>query len=291
LNVRAPSSAKPRLIAVDLDGTLLNPQGIPHARDVRALKSLQTAGVVVTIITGRMYSGTRNAAEIVGIRGPVGCVDGSHVVSASTHETLFHKGFATSHAGALRDSFAASGPATFLFSGNAIVHDDAGEPYLEYVATWSPDITRTSSVVDHHLWDHEAGITAVVAVGSHEQIQGAAARIQAGVGEHAQVATFPTRPMGASAGCWGMIVRASGGDKGTALAWIASHHGIAIEETVTVGDWVNDVPMLRAAGRSYAMGQAPDLVKESVTHILDETPLTGGGVASAARHAFGIAVG
>ena len=248
-------STKPKLVAVDLDGTLLDALGNPHPADVKALRALQAVGVIVTIITGRLYSGTRRSAEALGIKGPVGCVDGSH--------------------------------ATFLFANDTIVHDEHGVPYLDYVSTWSTDVIRAKSVAEHPLWRHEAGVTAVVAVGTMPQIMGAAKHIEETVGVNAQVATFPTKPLKYLDAGWGMLVRAAGGNKGSALEWIANHHGVKMEETVAIGDWINDLPMLRAAGRSFAMGQAPDVVREGATDLLVETAGEGGGIARAVEIAFG----
>jgi hydroxymethylpyrimidine pyrophosphatase-like HAD family hydrolase len=87
---------------------------------------------------------------------------------------------------------------------------------------------------------------------------------------------------------WGCILRAEGGTKGTALAWIARHHNIDIDATVCVGDWLNDVPMMTVAGRSFAMGQSPDAVKSIVSDVLVETSSTGGGIATIARLVFGL---
>lgn len=288
--MRKPSDKKPKLIAVDLDGTLLDTMGNPHEADVRALRAVRSLGVVVTIVTGRLYSGTRRAAEALGLAGPVGCVDGSHVVSSATHKTLYHRGFERRHAEHLRRSFETSGPATFLFADDTIVHDQDGVPFLDYVSTWSTSVTRTERVVEHPLWEHEAGITAIVAVGTAGQILDAAKQVDTSLGTHAQIATFPTRPVGGAAGRWGMVVRASGGNKGSALEWIARHHGLELDETVAVGDWMNDVPMLKVAGRSFAMGQAPDEVKAHATDTLEETAQEGGGVASAVAAAFGVRV-
>ncbi len=281
------SSEKPKLVAVDLDGTLLDALGNPHPADVKALRALSALGVIVTIITGRLYSGTRRAAEALGIRGPVGCVDGSHVVSTETHKTLYHRGFEKDHAELVRSSFESAGPATFLFANDTIVHDAHGDPYLDYVSTWSTDVIRAKSVADHPLWRHDAGVTAVVAVGTMPQIMGAAKNIEESLGSNAQVATFPTRPLRYREAGWGMLVRAAGGNKGSALEWIANHHGVEMEETVAIGDWVNDLPMLRAAGRSFAMGQAPDVVREAATDLLEETAGDGGGIARAIEIAFG----
>jgi Cof subfamily protein (haloacid dehalogenase superfamily) len=275
------------LLAVDLDGTLLDSRGKPHAKDVRALRMALKAGVKVSILTGRLYSGTRATAEALDLTGPVGCVDGSHVVDASTHTTLYHHGIVGKDARILRDSVAKGGPAAFLFAKDVVVHDAAGEEYLSYVSTWSTDLRRATRVVDHELWEARDGVTAVVAVGTPEQISETVELIRASLPEVAQVAMFPLRR---TPGSWGMIVRAAGGTKGTALKWLAKHHGIALENTVCVGDWLNDVAMFSVAGRSFAMGQAPDEVKRAATDVLVETHDEGGGIAKAVERAFGLVV-
>src|SRR5580704_15106699 len=105
------SSHRYKLLAVDLDGTLLDLRGTPHPRDVNALRALARAGVHLTILTGRLYSGTRSSAEIIGVTGPVGCADGSHVVRASDHRTLLHHGLRGPSALLVRDALARNGAA------------------------------------------------------------------------------------------------------------------------------------------------------------------------------------
>lgn len=282
---RAKPGARPKLLAVDLDGTLLDPRGQPHAADARALRALVHSGVAVSIITGRLYSGTRASAEAVGIKAPVACVDGSHVVDASNGVTLLHYGMRGMRALALRDCLVRNGAATFLFARDIIVHDDAGTEFLNYVSTWSMEVRRCDSVADHTLWRDDDGVTAVVAVGSQAQVRAAADEIEAGLSDAAQVAMFPIRRL---PGSWGLVVRATGGSKGSALRWLAQHHGCELEETVCVGDWLNDIPMLELAGRAYAMGQAPDEVRRVATDILAETCELGGGIARVVREAFGV---
>jgi hypothetical protein len=82
-----------------------------------------------------------------------------------------------------------------------------------------------------------------------------------------------------------MVVRASSCSKGTAVEWLANHHGISTEEVVVVGDWLNDLSMFAVAGRSFAMGQAHDALKAVATDVLDATAKTGGGITEAARRA------
>lgn len=283
--LRAKLAPKPKLLAVDLDGTLLDPTGKPHAEDVRALRALAETGTKVSILTGRLYSGTRTSAEALGVDGPVGCVDGSHMVDAREHKTLFHHGIRGAHAITLRDSLARAGAATFLFAKDAIVHDPHGDPFVHYVTTWSTDVERADSLVDHGAWHGDDGVTAVVAVGPGDRIALAVDLIRRGLSEVAQVAMFPIKRV---TGAWGLVARASGGTKGSALTWLADHHGITVDETVVVGDWLNDVPMFGVAGRSFAMGHAPDEVKRAATDVLPETAEQGGGIARIVREVFGV---
>src|SRR5688500_18572432 len=73
-----------RLLAVDLDGTLIDAAGAVHAPDREAIAALAAKGIPTTIITGRLFSGTRRIAGDVGTTGPVACVDGCHVVEAAS---------------------------------------------------------------------------------------------------------------------------------------------------------------------------------------------------------------
>jgi Cof subfamily protein (haloacid dehalogenase superfamily) len=283
--VRQPSGRKPKLLAVDLDGTLLDMCGEPHEADLRALRALGKSGVEISIITGRLYSGARPSAEKIGLCGPIACADGSHVVDVATHTTLLHHGIHGSCAHTMREALKKHRAATFLFAENRIVHDDLGESFLPYVRTWSNDILRADEVHDHALWSTPQGLTAVVAVGTAAQISRTHEDIQARVGPTVQIAMFPIRRI---PGVWGLVVRAAGRTKGSALTWIARHHGFALEETVCIGDWLNDVPMLVVAGRSFAMGQAPDEVKQSATDVLEATHERGGGIAHVVEFVFGI---
>lgn len=279
-----------RLLAVDLDGTLLDPTGTPHAHDVRAIHAALAAGVAVSIVTGRLYSGTRGTVEVLGLRGAVACADGSHLVRASDHTTLVHIGVRDLQAEALRVAFARAGVATFVFARDAIGHDPAGAPFVDYVATWSSDVRVVEDVFQHALWSGDEGVTAVVAVGKQEEVTAVVAELQRELPGAVMAAAFPMR-RGSHVGLWAMIVRSSIGTKGTALRWIAEHEGVAMADTVCVGDWINDVPMFEVAGRSFVMAQAPAEVKARATDVLRMTSEHGGGVAHALREAFGIHVG
>jgi hydroxymethylpyrimidine pyrophosphatase-like HAD family hydrolase len=146
-------------------------------------------------------------------------------------------------------------------------------------------LRAVESAMAHDWWTSDEGITAVVAVGTAAQIHGARDEIARTVGADAQVATFR---IGQPRDAWVMIARAAGATKGSALAFVAQHYGYTPDETLCVGDWHNDVSMFAVAGRSYAMGHAPDEVKRAATVVLEETREHGGGIARAVEDALGI---
>jgi hydroxymethylpyrimidine pyrophosphatase-like HAD family hydrolase len=269
-----------KLLALDLDGTLLDDQGRVHPGDAEAVKRALGAGVAVTIVTGRLYSGTRESARVVGALGPVACVDGTHIVHAGDDRDLLYRALGPSATEAVRDAAARAKVACFLFAHDEIVFDDRGERFVPYVRLWSSRMVRHVRATEHPHWGHPRGVSAVVCVGPEEGVKQVAAQVEAAGG--AFVAVFPVRRAEVEP-VWGMVVRAEGLDKGTALGWLAAHHGCGPEEVAAVGDWLNDVPMFAVAGRSFAMGQAPDVVKAAAGEVLSATSATGGGVAEALR--------
>lgn len=74
---------------------------------------------------------------------------------------------------------------------------------------------------------------------------------------------------------------APGADKGTALRELCRRLGIAPEETIAFGDGTNDISMLRAAGIGVAMANAPDEVKAAADYVTDTN--NNAGVAQAIR--------
>src|SRR5262249_23003372 len=129
-----------RLLAIDLDGTLLRHDKSIDERDTAAIHELQRAGVTVTIVTGRLRSGADGAARACAIEGPIACVEGSHLVDLATNTTLVHHPMTAHVPRLLRSTFADHGLATFVFDADGIHHDDAGTPYADYIRTWSPNV-------------------------------------------------------------------------------------------------------------------------------------------------------
>ncbi len=253
-----------------------------HPRDAKAIKELLRKEVPVALCTGRMFSGTRELAAAFRLMGPVACIDGSHIFDLHSRGELSCTAISAPASVYVREALSMFRPAAFMFSGDRVIHDGHGDKFLNYLSTWSDVRHRVHDVVHPETWQSETSIAALVLMGSEERIRGMDRALHGVPG--LQHIVFEVRREDL-AGSWGMVLRASGVDKGTAVDWLANHYGVAIADVVAVGDWLNDVPMLRRAGQSFAMAQAPAEVRAAAKHQLKADIWTGGGVAEAAERA------
>jgi HAD superfamily hydrolase (TIGR01484 family) len=271
-----------RLLAVDLDGTLLRrSDGRVDERDVAAIHELRKSGVTVTINTGRLHSGSAEAARVCVIVGPIACVEGSHLVEAATERTLVRHGMPPEVTQLLRVAFGEHRLATFVFEHDGIHHDEAGEPFAHYVSTWSPKLRVVEEALDERVWANDP--LAAVAIGDGHQVSAAHAMLR----DHAARVFSVSFPIWQYPGKHAILVRTAGPNKGTALAELCASVGCTLAEAVVVGDWHNDIPMFEVAGRSFCMGGTPDEVSSKATDVLEQETGGGGGIAEAIRRAWG----
>lgn len=255
-----------RLLALDLDGTLLDRQGQVAERDRNAIAALQARGVVVTINTGRLVVGAMGAARACEIRGPIGCCDGSHLYDVSRDATIVHHPL-PADACHLLDELVGGGQLTrYIFSTERAFCDLSGHRFAHYVSSWSPDLAELADVSTRGgAWHPETALAQLV-IGDPELIAAAAEAVAARLSGLYAVA-FPVSFL---PGNHAMLVRTRGPNKGTALGELCAHYGLSLDEAVVAGDWWNDAPMFEVAGRSFAMGSAPDGVKALATDCLPE---------------------
>lgn len=265
-----------QLLALDLDGTLLRRDGTVDEIDIAAISELQAAGVTVTIVTGRLHSGAVGAARACAIEGAIACVEGSHLIELASGRTLVHHGMPDDVAALVRGAVTDHGLTSFVFDARGIHHEHAGAPYAHYISTWSPNLRV---VEEDAVW--QTVPLAAVAVGDEAAVA-AAHGVLRGNGRLFTVSF----PIAACPGKHAVMVRSAGPTKGTALAELCRRAGCSLAEAVAVGDWVNDVPMFEVAGRSFAMGSAPDAVRAKATDVLAQV-LPGGGIAEAIRRSWG----
>jgi Cof subfamily protein (haloacid dehalogenase superfamily) len=253
-----------------------------HARDIAAIRRLRAAGVVVTIATGRTPAGTLHVARNLSLSGPCVCTDGAMVVDMETSEVLRHQTLGSAATTAVAGAIGAFPDvrATVLI-GSTVVLDEGGSMLERVARSWSPVLEQTPILLDHACWQSDDGITAGAVIGLADQISTIAERLD---DQPLQITHFEvTRYDGISS----LIIHPEGVSKGDGLAWLAQHHGCELADTVAVGDWLNDVSMLEAAPRSFAMAHAPERVKSAAKHVLEATR-GGGAIAEIAERVWSL---
>lgn len=271
--------ARRRLFATDLDGTLLDRDGRIHPSDALAIRSAKDRGVVVTIATGRLTSGTFFIARTLGLDAPIVCADGSVLVCPSTERILERRSIPISDVEAILHQLSRNALASFVFTHDAIHSCERGRAHQDYVRGWSPSITTHPDVLLAEPWkaDPEA-VVMLVGMGAPDGIDTLRRFIQE-ASPSLEVLSFTSSHGGPHV----FRVVARGVSKGTALASLARRLDIDRSDVAVIGDWLNDVPMFEWAGRSFAMPHAPSGVREVATDWLDEEACKFGAIAESMR--------
>ncbi|MFF4169807.1 Cof-type HAD-IIB family hydrolase [Streptomyces sp. NPDC001744] len=252
---RSPRSSAPapRLIATDLDGTLLRDDKTVSERTVAALASAERAGIEVFFVTGRPARWMDVVSAHVHGHGMAICANGAAVVDlhaggAFLEVRPLERPVALDVVEALR----AAAPGTSF-----AVELTTGIHYEPHYPPFFLDPGATVATAEKLLFEEEAGAAAPVLklLAQHPDLDPdvflAVARTAAG-----DLAAF-TRSSPTAL----IEISALGVSKASTLALCCAERGIAAEEVVAFGDMPNDIEMLSWAGRSYAMGNAhPDVV-------------------------------
>ncbi len=237
--------------------------------------------MIVSICTGRLYSGTQAVAHALSIHGPIACVDGGQIVDAESDRPVQCSALDPDELQRLALALQGLPLALFAFSADRIVHDVHGLRYRDAIRTWSEQLTLLDDEFKNGSWLGLPELAAIVAVGSRQAVNGIQEMLKKEKLESVQVFGFPL-PESGSESAWAALLRRSDVNKGTATQWLAHHHGVALSDVVAVGDWINDLPMFETAGLSFAMGHAPPEVQAAASCRLEATIRTGGGIEEAA---------
>lgn len=263
----------PRLVATDLDGTLLRHDGSVSERTRRALLTAEEAGVHVVFVTARPPRWLGHLADVVGGHGRVVCLGGAAVWDLSTGEALDVCGFTGEEAGSLVADLRAAVPGVHLAAervGGPVLDAgflttepvepgwvaDAADGGLEGALAGSDEpVGKILAVMGAREVPPDVGPPARPAVASDVDEE-FFARVRDVVGDRAQLAY---------SGAGGLAeLLAPHVSKDRALARWCAALGVDAADVWAFGDMPNDLPMLRWAGRGIAVGNAhPDVLAEA----------------------------
>jgi Cof subfamily protein (haloacid dehalogenase superfamily) len=244
-----------RLLATDIDGTLLNPQFQISDGDLAALRRAHAAGIEIVLVTGRRHSFALPIAKQLGF--DLWLISSNGAVTRSLSGETFHRDMMPAATcrklcGAMQE-----------FRGNTVLTFDQetkGAIVLETLDELGPSIRRWLEKNMEYIEFVVPIERALIADPVQAMFCGTTARMVAalraldGAGMDGLVTVlrteYPERDLS-------MIdVLNAGCSKGHALERWAGHRGYGREEVMAVGDNHNDVEMLEFAGHPVIMGNA-----------------------------------
>jgi HAD superfamily hydrolase (TIGR01484 family) len=258
---------RPRLVALDIDGTIVDHDGVMPEEVRVGIRRVVDAGVPVVLATGRAWHGTQPIVDLLDLpAGPSISSNGAVVVNYPPLDIVRARTFDPSEVIARVEEFA---PGTLIaveeigrgyrLSGPFPHGDLTGEMVIEDVAQLSSrPVTRVI------LRDPDASDQDFIRLAEHLGLHGV------------------TYFVGWSA--W-LDIAPEGADKASALADVAVELGVSPADVLALGDGRNDIEMLTWAGRGVAMGDAPPEVQRVADHVTGR--FADGGTVAELRRWFG----
>jgi Cof subfamily protein (haloacid dehalogenase superfamily) len=235
-----------RLVATDMDGTLLAPDGTVSPRTAAALRAAGDAGIMVVLVTGRPPRWARGVVDPEIVHGLVICANGAVVYDPVADRIVEHNPLTGEIAARIVRRLREEAPGVVFAvetgtqfhreTAYATMMDKLGEaePVPDALDMLTEPVTKL--LVRHPGHDFEALYELAVKV----------------AGEDA-VATHSGFPM--------VEISAAGVTKAFALERLCGELGIAAGQVVGFGDQTNDLPMLAWTGHSVATANAhPDVL-------------------------------
>jgi hydroxymethylpyrimidine pyrophosphatase-like HAD family hydrolase len=265
----------PRLIAIDLDGTLLNSDGKVSPRNLAALRLAESAGAEIVIATGRRHCYAMRVLRDLNLRANSALVSSNGTVIRTLDSQLLHRAqmsldtarWLCTHLDGFRNTlvltFDRVGPDGEDSRGALVcehlhdLHSSIGrwmasnEPYIAQVDRLE-DALRADPPIQMML----CGTVARMAEAETRLLQHPAVtavgdpfRPTAEITLHRT--SYPDRDLSI------VDILPSGSSKASALEFLAHKRSIALSDILAIGDNWNDVPMLRLAGHAVLMSNAP----------------------------------
>lgn len=278
------------LLAIDLDGTLLDSRGNVSDANCDAIGRAKAAGIRVCVCTGRGYNESKHISARIGQTDPVVVAGGAILADALTGRSLHRFCMRPSLVQTIVDSFVSHGHAALILKDACPVNDSGLHPRHDYLVV-SPDGEKAIDPITR-WWFKEHGIrthivpaladdehpehTVRVGICGPRRATAAAARdltdrFAPEVTVHHFNAVVPGTH-GHSTDDHIVILEAFDRtvSKWNAISWLGAQHGVDTARIAAIGNDINDIAMLQAAACSVAMGNAvPEAAAVAKHHTLD----------------------
>jgi len=271
-----------RLLVLDIDGTLLDPSGQLTVPTVAAVRAAVAAGCVVTLATGRRFRTARPIADALGLELPILVQNGALIKDSVTGEVLYHRHLSCA---------AAAVAIAYLWHAGLqpIVYENAFTGERVFTGPVERDGlvngTYFARQPDHYL--RSTNLDALIPTVAPLEV--AAVDDAACVSSVAPGLAHPDLRLintTYSNGAGFLEVLDAGCSKAVALYELARRLDVPIAQTMAIGDNLNDLELLAAAGIGVAMGNARPEV-QAVARYVTSSNAEDGVAAAIARHVLG----
>lgn len=232
-----------RLIATDLDGTLLRGDGGISPRTRAAIGAAQTAGLIVVFVTARPPRDVVAIAGHLGVTGIAVCSNGAIVQDLATGETFRHVRLCSDLARGLVAELRLAEPGiSFATEHGHKIGQEPGFPDF-----FADTVHHHPPRVDDAVLLCAEDLTKLLI---HHADHGAEAlmhRVRGHAGDRAEV-IWSGGPF--------IEIATPGVSKGAGLAAFCGDLGVTAAQVIAFGDMPNDLPMLAFAGRGVAVANA-----------------------------------
>lgn len=244
-----------KLIALDLDGTLVNEALEISPRTLKVLSYiLEQTDTRVVIATGRMYPSSIPFAKRIGVVDPIIAYQGAMIREHSGDEQVLHHSTIPLHvAQQLIPLLVDGGYHTNLYVNDQLFTNSTQE-HAEYYAK----ISGVTPKVTDNLMDVLTDAPTKVMVIDDHRVDELVVQIR-----H----TFPTEINVCKSRFNFCEMIDHTASKWNAIKILASRWGIRDEEVMAIGDHGNDVSMISQAGLGVAMGNAPEEIQALARYV------------------------
>lgn len=253
---------KYRLLALDLDGTLLDSAGAVPSANIQAIGRAADAGLVTVLCTGRGLKESQSVIDQLNHNSPLVLANGALVIDPIQRRTLHRAALEPRVALSVIEHLEAGDDAILILLDPCEVQED----YLILRPGRMTDNTRwwfdrvgatyrgVEHIEEHDL--HHALRVGIVGPASHMPGVQAGLVEQFGNGIFVQHFMAVDRDGPRDEPVHILEVFSDGVSKWSALQWLAQARGIEPGQIVAIGDQINDLEMIRNAGLGIAMANA-----------------------------------
>lgn len=255
-----------KLIALDLDGTLISHDLLISPRARRAIRRAMDQGINVTLASGRAFPSMLPFAEDLGISTPIICYQGCKIVLPDTRKVTYHATLPLPQTRALLEYAQSRDLDATVYVDDHIYLRALRHPE-EFYRKW---FGLPRILVDDLIAGACREPTKVLFIGEGPANDLLVIELGKRFGSSMTVVRSHE---------FFVEVMASGVSKGSALEQVAASLGISQEQTMAIGDSGNDTEMVAWAGLGVAMGNATEGVKAVADFIAPSVEEDGAAVA------------